>query len=58
MTAKTKTAKPEAPSTNVCEDIAEFFTTCFDATANVALGAWDLLPDVSVKAGPGWTAKD
>ncbi len=58
MTAKTKATESVEPTTTVCEDIANFFDTCFNATADVALGAWDLLPDINVKAGPGWNDKD
>jgi hypothetical protein len=60
MTAKTKTtaAKSPAPTTTVCEDVANFFVSCYDWTAETSLQAYDMLPSIEIKAGPGWTAKD
>jgi hypothetical protein len=56
MTAKiaSKTATPVEPTTTVCEDIADFFGSCYDWTVETTEQAIDLLPDVEIKAGPGW----
>lgn len=59
MTTKTKTTAAKSPApTTVCEDVANFFVSCYDWTAETSLQAYDLLPSIEIKAGPGWTAKD